>query len=224
MTNCIKYLAIISAGIIFLAAGKGDDKVQLFNGKDLNNWDKVLFDASGVPDEVFQVEDGVIKVLGAPFGYILTKESYSNYKLHVEWRWTAEPANSGVFLHVQELNMEEFPLCIEAQLANSKAGDFVLIGHGAGISRADTTLLISPGEENRYKSVRRLQESSENIAGEWNVYDITCDGNNIELIVNGVVQNNGTQAIPSSGKIALQSEGGPIEFRNIYLTPLKKIE
>jgi hypothetical protein len=35
-----------------------------------------------------------------------------------------------------------------------------------------------------------------------------------------VLQNKGTGINPTEGNIALQSEGGPIQFRNIYLQPL----
>ena len=69
------------------------------------------------------------------------------------------------------------------------------------------------------KGIKKPGDSSENPTGEWNVYEITCQGDNIELIVNGVLQNTGSNANPSSGQIALQSEGGPIEFRNIYIVP-----
>ena len=60
---------------------------KLFNGKDLSNWNFVV-DKNSVPaDQVFSVRDGVIHIKGNPFGYMYTKEKYSNYKLHVEWRW-----------------------------------------------------------------------------------------------------------------------------------------
>ena len=55
---------------------------MLFNGEDLDNWDKVLFDA-GDPEETFSVDEEVIMVSGKPNGYILTKDSYENYKLHL---------------------------------------------------------------------------------------------------------------------------------------------
>jgi hypothetical protein len=44
----------------------------------------------------------------------------------------------------------------------------------------------------------------------------------VRLTVNGLLQNEGTDANPSSGPICLQSEGSPIEFRNVYLEPLDK--
>jgi hypothetical protein len=54
--------------------------------------------------------------------------------------------------------------------------------------------------------------------------DIVCDGDSIQLTINGLLQNKGTGAKPSSGAICLQSEGSPIQFRNIYLKPLKPLE
>jgi hypothetical protein len=209
---------IISA--ILQSACTSDNKVLLFNGEDLSNWEKVVFEAADA-DEVFRVEGGIIKVSGVPNGYILTKDSYSDYKLHVEWRWAAEPSNSGVLTHVQEMNLEEWPFCIEAQLMHPNAGDIVLIGHGAGVTVGDSTYFINP-DERRYEVVKKFEESSEKPAGEWNTYDITCHGNNIELKVNGVLQNQATGSTLGSGPIALQSEGSPIEFRNVYLIPLEK--
>ena len=39
------------------------------------------------------------------------------------------------------------------------------------------------------------------------------------LVLNGVLQNEGTDATLRAGWICLQSEGSPIEFRNIYIVP-----
>jgi hypothetical protein len=67
-----------------------------------------------------------------------------------------------------------------------------------------------------------MESSSENPPGEWNRYDIVCEGDSIQLTVNGVLQNKGAGANPPSGAICLQSEGSPIQFRNIYLKPQAK--
>jgi len=73
--------------------------IQLFNGKDLNNWVFKLKDPSIDPSTVFTIKNGLIHISGNPFGYMRTKDIYSDYKLHVEWRWPTEATNSGVFLH-----------------------------------------------------------------------------------------------------------------------------
>src|SRR5207245_7849410 len=70
----------------------------------------------------------------------------------------------------------------------------------------------------QFKDVRKQFEKP---IGEWNQYEITCRGDTIKLVVNGVLQNEGRHAESDKGKILLQSEGAEIHFRNIELTPLK---
>jgi hypothetical protein len=219
MIKSAKHLAILAAGLLLMASCAKENKVLLFNGKDLDNWEMVLLDSTADPADVFQVKDGTMLVSGTPYGYIITRDPYSNYKLHVEWRWPEEPANSGVFIHAQGINPSGWPPCIEAQLANTKAGDLIFVGPGTGLHVGDSTYLTLPGMS-RSARVGKFEESSEKPAGEWNVYEITCDAGNVEVLVNGVLQNSGTGGTLTSGRIALQSEGGPIEFRNVYLEPL----
>ncbi len=76
-------------------------KTQLFNGKDLSNWSFFLKDPAVDPATVFTVQNGVIHIKGDPFGYMRTRDTYSEYKLHVEWRYPVEASNSGVFIHAQ---------------------------------------------------------------------------------------------------------------------------
>src|SRR5512143_465453 len=100
------------------------ENIQLFNGKDLSNWAFHLKDHSVDPKTVFSVQNGVIHIKGNPFGYMRTMDTYSDYRLHVEWRWPAEPTNSGVFVNAQ-LPDSIWLRCIECQLKAGNAGDFV---------------------------------------------------------------------------------------------------
>ncbi|OFX43856.1 MAG: hypothetical protein A2X05_07250 [Bacteroidetes bacterium GWE2_41_25] len=199
-------------------AKKGKDKkaeksetVHLFNGKDLSNWTFFLKDQSVDPSTVFTVKEGVIHITGDPFGYMRTKEKYSDYKLHVEWRWPTEATNSGVFVHGQEPDAIWLK-CIECQLMAGNAGDFVCMNGADMNERPDKSKAV----------VKKLAESSEKPVGEWNIMEITCKANTIEVSVNGVRQNKGTSVNITSGSICLQSEGKDIQFRNVYLTKLKK--
>jgi len=219
MIKSAKQLSIFATGLMLLASCSKEEKTFIFNGKDLDNWETVLFDSTANPAEVFRVLDGVMRIAGSPFGYIMTRDVYGDYKLHVEWRWPEEPTNSGVFIHAQGINPSGWPVSVEAQLAHTKAGDLIFTGEGTGMHVGDSTYLTLPGQ-GRSSRVGRMEESSENPAGEWNVYEITCKGGSMEVLVNGVLQNTGTEGTRSSGRIALQSEGGPIEFRNVYLVTL----
>lgn len=217
MKTLLKSAALLCLSLAVLSCNS-EKKIELFNGQDLDNWNIVVDSEDGEPKDLFYVEDGVMHTLGDPFGYIRTKESYSNYRLHVEWRWTGEPTNSGVLINVQGKEMI-FPHCIEAQLMNGKAGDIVLMGKGAGITVNDSTYMVT-SEERRYLAIPKFEESSEKAAGEWNSYDITSLDGTLELRVNGVLQNTGTGMTLTEGNIALQSEGSPLQFRNIFLQPL----
>ena len=217
MKNLFKTLLALSLVVLTISCGS-DTKIELFNGEDLSNWNTYISEPDLDPESIFWVEDGVINTTGVPHAYIRTKEIYSDYKLHVEWRWTAEPTNSGVLLHVQGEDLI-WPLCIEAQLMNEKAGDIVLIGEGSGITIGDEVHLVEAGES-RYDVRPKIEAVSEKPAGEWNSYDITSKGGELELIVNGVVQNIGSDMTLTSGNIALQSEGSAMQFRNIYLEKL----
>jgi hypothetical protein len=186
------------------------DKIMLFNGKNLKNWVLKLKDPTVDPITVFTVKDGNINIAGTPFGYMRTKDSYSDYKLHVEWRWPSEPTNSGVFVNVQEPDTI-WPVCIECQLKAGNAGDFVCMSGADMKERADKSKMIVP----------KFVESSEKPAGEWNKLKVICKSDIIEVYVNGVLQNRGTNVTVTRGHICLQSEGKEIEFRKVYLTKLK---
>jgi hypothetical protein len=205
-------LILSSSGNISARVQKRKDnplKVMLFNGKDLSNWDFKLKDPSVSPSGVFKVINGVIQIKGEPFGYMRTKESYSEYKLHVEWRWPAEATNSGVFVHAQ-LPDTIWLKCIECQLQAGNAGDFVCMNGADMNERTDKAK----------RSVKKAGASSEKPAGEWNIMEVLCKGNTIEVYVNGTLQNKATGINVSSGHICLQSEGKLVEFRNVWLEKL----
>jgi len=214
MKTLLKSAAFLFLTLLVLSCG-AEKKTQLFNGKNLDNWSIFTEDPDVDPGEVFWVEEGILNTSGEPFGYLRSKESYSNYKLHVEWRWTGEPTNSGVLLHVQGMD-RIFPHCIEAQLMFERAGDIVLMGAGAGVTVKDSAYLVT-SDEHFYLSIPKFEDSSEKAPGEWNSYDITSVDGNLEIVVNGVLQHSATGVTMNEGNIALQSEGSPLQFRNVYL-------
>lgn len=197
-----------------------DKKVHLFNGENLNNWTYYFGNEDVNPEDIFWVEDNVINVAGVPNGYIRTVEEFSNFKLHVEWRWLEEPKNSGVLLMTRGEDII-WPNSIECQLMNQNAGDIVLIGKGAGVTVRDTTYIVE-SDSLRYKVVDKFEESSEHAPGEWNSYDITCQNDELEVVVNGILQNKAKNLTMTKGAICLQSEGGPMQFRNIYIIPFEE--
>jgi hypothetical protein len=208
----IKVLVVVLSLLAVLSCGP--QKVSLFNGKDFSGWTMFLDTDTVKVEDVWSVENGVIHCKGVPNGYMRTETEYSDYKLHLEWRWVEEPTNSGVLLHAQKPD-QVWPNCIECQLKSGNAGDFVIIGPGSIEIDSDKYT-----NDKRFLVIPKKQESNEKAPGQWNSYDIECKDNSIKCYVNGVLQNKGTNASLTSGYICLQSEGSPIEFRNITLEML----
>jgi hypothetical protein len=182
--------------------------IQLFNGQNLSNWTFHLKDPAVDPSSVFTVQNGVIHIKGDPFGYMRTKDTYSEYKLHVEWRYPGEASNSGVFVHAQ-LPDTIWLKCFECQLKSGSAGDFVCM-NGAKMNELKPNTRV----------VNKIAASSEKPVGEWNTMEVTCKSNTIEVYVNGTLQNKATGISDTKGHICLQSEGKDIEFRNVFITKL----
>jgi len=62
--------------------------------------------------------------------------------------------------------------------------------------------------------------ANENPIGEWNVAELICRGDEVTAIFNGKVVNRGFGAKPSRGRIQLQTEGCPLEFRRVTISPV----
>jgi hypothetical protein len=211
MKNAVVLFAVcLAAGCVSTGnTSKGSAAMELFNGKDLSGWEFSLKDDAD-PAQTWTVEDGVIKCKGTPNGYMRTKESYSNYRLTVEWRFTKE-GNSGVLLHINGPD-QVWPKSVETQGMYGKQGDIYLIG-GAECA------------ENRETGKRKVpmkEPSNEKPVGEWNTYEIVCDGATVRPYVNGKLMNEATECSIAAGMIGLQSEGGVWECRRITLEPLNE--
>ena len=133
------------------------DWVQLFNGKDLNDWTiKFAKHDLGVNlNDTFRVEDGLLKVrydkwgkFNSEFGHIFYREPFSYYVIAAEYRFVGEQVaggpswairNNGLMLHAPNpktmLKDQDFPISIEVQL---------LGGLGDGKPRT-TANLCTPG-------------------------------------------------------------------------------
>ncbi len=194
---------------------KVGEVVQLFNGKDTKGWKAFVPDlAKDGKDQlsVWSVKDGVLQCAGRPIGYIQTEELYDNFILELDWRF--DPAkgegNSGVLLRTIGDDVV-WPKSMEAQLHSKNAGDFWNIGeYKATVDQKRT--------DGRHTV--KLHATNEKQLGEWNHYRIVVNQGTIELWVNGLLQNVATDVEVNKGRIALQSEGAYIEFRNIVLTKI----
>jgi len=182
---------------------------DLWPGGSLDGW---VWQGDGEMDAVWSMEDGVLSCKGSPVGYIRTEADFTNFELELEWRF--DPArgagNSGVLLRMIGPD-EVWPRSIEAQLMSGRAGDIWNIGEFPMVAKETRT---------SGRHTRRAQPSSEHELGEWNQYRIRLWRGSLTLEVNGVVQNTAEWCREVPGKLCLQSEGAPIQFRGLRVREL----
>ncbi len=216
----MKFAAVFPCLAFALAAIAGaqeaitpTNRLDLFNGSDFSGW-TFCMKSNADPALTWNVTNGAIHCSGQPYGYARTEKSFCDYQLTVIWRFVKvapHADNSGVFVHIQ-LPDKVFPKCVECQGQFQHQGDFIL---GGGTS-ADG----HPNSKN-FVFISQSGPPNENPAGEWNTNRVVCRGNAVELFVNGRTMNKITGCNLSSGFVGIQSEGGEIEVRKMFLEPLK---
>ena len=192
--------------LALLAAACCNKAESLFNGKDLDGWVCITAeaDSTAAPEATFSVVDGALHISGTPFGYIRTAEKYSDYTLLLEWRWTEKRADSGIFNRLQD-NDKVWPDGVQCQMRESDFGFFF------------SALPLEGIDGDGFWRKESLCEADPELPdGQWNTAEITCKGSHIAAKVNGVLVNE-ADCHATEGYIGFQSEGGPLEFRNIRI-------
>jgi hypothetical protein len=176
-----------------------DEPITLFNGKDLTGWSSLEPGA----DLGWTVENGVLKSTGHASN-LVTNGRYWNFVLHAEFN-VAQNSNSGIGLRGR----------YEVQILDDAGKPPNLHGDGALYSRIKPAVNASKP------------------AGEWQTVEIRLIGRDVSVTLNGkpIITRQpveGLTAIAFSpfeaepGAIELQGDHGPVEFRNLVLTPLFK--
>ena len=199
------FLAIAMAALLCSCSGKRE---YLLTGSSLDGWKVVLRPDSTVVEDTFTASDGVLHITGQPFGYIRTEKKYSDYKLHLEWRWAAwEAVDGGIFNRLQDGD-KVWPTGIQVQMTPEDMG--LMMG---GIP-------LKGVEGPFYRKARIVAESPEKPVGEWNEMEFLCKGESIKVWLNGIMVNE-VVAEATDGYIGFQSEGGAMDIRDIWITPIR---
>ena len=220
-------LVVASTAVLVACTSPENQDLNLFNGEDLTGWeaDVAAMDTDKNAQSPFLVRDGKLVSMGTPRGALVSKKSYSNYRLQVEYCFAAKPGNCGVLVHSSKLRVFNniWPQSLEVQLMNQNASDFWCIHEN--IKVPDMEKRRGPKSEwgitqGKKRRIMNLTNSSEKPIGEWNKMVIECVGNSIKVWVNDDIVNYGTDCTVTTGKIALQAEGSEVEFRKVTLTPI----
>ena len=184
---------------------KYGEAVLLFNGKDLKGW-KVSSDKL---KDTFSAIEGAMACKGKPAGYIRTEAKYDNFVLRLQMRHHVK-CNAGVLVRVHGED-KVWPNSIECQGQKDSMGDIWNIG------KFPMKVAV---ERTRGRHTTKLHPTNEKPIGQWNDYEIYLNKGDLVIKVNGLVQNVATDCKELPGWVALQSEGGALDYRNIVLIPI----
>jgi len=170
--------------------------IRLLHANDLGGWHP-----SGSTNQ-WTVTNGVLSSPRSGTN-LVTDRKFQDFKLHVEFRYPKE-SNSGVYLRGRD------EVQIQDDFGNEPWNDRFSAIYG----------FISP-------SVIAAKP-----AGEWQSYDITLVGRMVTVVANGqqVICNQEIPGITGGaldshegepGPLFLQGDHGPVEYRNIVITPAR---
>ncbi len=199
-----------------------DGWTLLFDGETMGEWRNYGSDGLG---DGWKVADGTMMLAATGAGDIVTRESYTNFDLVLDWR-IAEGGNSGIFVRVSEGEMPIYHRAPEIQiLDNERHSDREIDSHRSG---------------SLYDLVAS-HPSSQKPQGEWNTVRIRLQDDLLIIWQNGVptasvvigsttwdtlVANSkfadwqGFGTSPA-GRIGLQDHGDTVWFRNLKIRELE---
>ena len=184
-------------------------------------------------DDTWQWKKDMVHCTGDPVGVIRSVKPYTNLEMVCEWRHLRDAGNSGIFIWspIESLDRLEgpgLPEGIEVQVLDlgyktayekggRKANWFTC--HGDVFPVGGSTMKpFPPAAPNGRRSFPT--ENRSRGVGEWNHYYIRAINGEVRLWVNGKEVSGGAECNPRTGYLCLESEGSPVEFRNLRLREL----
>jgi len=188
---------------------------QLFNGKNLKNWEIFLgspipgyedLAKKATPESTYQIvkTDGnkMIHVSGEINASLATKAEFENYHLRLEFKWGEKvygKRNSGLLYHSFGpfgVAFGTWMATIEHQLMHDNLGDTYLMANTyceTSVKKGDDgkTFFYSPdGKGTSFSETEngrsiKKMKDAEKPLGEWNTVDLYCFGKTAIHVVNG---------------------------------------
>ena len=186
-------------------------------------------------DETLVWRDGVAYGSGQPIGVTRSQKTYRNFEFCIEWMHEKPGGNSGVFAWVPAWALEDLPpndlpdSGIEIQMLEhdftrryvertGRTPDWFTT-NGDVFAVGKSTMQPKPPVSNNGRRSFPAREVTKGF-GEWNQYYVRAINGEIRLWINGVEVSGGHSCTPSQGYLCLESEGSPIQFRNLRIREL----
>jgi Domain of Unknown Function (DUF1080) len=185
--------------------------------------------------DTWSTRDGMIHCKGTPIGVARLKKPVRNFEMVLEWRHLKSAGNSGVFVWVSPEALEKLsdrarlPSGIEVQVLDhgyltnyeretgKKADWFTTNGDVFSVGTSSIKPFAPSSPDGRRSFPRKNLSKG---VGEWNHYYIRGINGEVRLWVNGEEVSGGSACHPAEGYLCLESEGSPIDFKNLRLREL----
>jgi 3-keto-disaccharide hydrolase len=184
-------------------------------------------------EDTWKWKDGELHCTGQPIGVCRSQKQYTNFELVAEWQHLKSAGNSGIFVWTPPQSLEglkpnKLPAGIEVQILDhgymenmqtkKKKTDWFTT-HGDVFPVGKTKMKpFPPTSPNGSRSFPRKNLTKG--FGEWNHYYVRAINGEIRLWVNGEEVSGGNEIEPRTGYLCLESEGSPIDFRNLRIREL----
>jgi hypothetical protein len=179
----------------FAPAGAQDGWVTLFDGQNLDQWDQVGTSNWHIADGAVIADQMTDKNAA---GYLVSKKSYKNFIVRVEF-WPSHDANSGIYFRCLDPKKMTDRTCYEANIFDE---------------RPDPS--YGTGAITRYVEINPMPKAGE----KWNTYEITANGRDITVVLDGKETAKLRNGMFDEGPIALQHGAGTIKFRKVQVKEL----
>ncbi len=166
------------------------------------------FDAFAAGPDTWREEGGLLTTTGKPKGYIYSRRSYRNFTWRGEFRFPpqgdpdqADQSNTGFMLAIQEPH-KVWPRSLEVQ------GKWVEMAHiksNGGVA----PLMVNDDQASR--------EAARKPVGDWNAIEVTVREGTVSSVLNGQAICVSEPGEVLEGRIGLQAENFPVEFRNLRI-------
>lgn len=180
-------------------------------------------------------KEGHVQCTGKPVGVVRSQKKITNFELVAEWRHLSSGGNSGIFVWAMEEALKDLkpnslpPGGIECQVLdhgyaekyekeNGKKSDWFTTNGDVfpvGKSKMKPFPPVAPQGDRSFPR-KNLSKG----VNEWNHYYIRAINGEVRLWVNGEEVSGGTNCEPATGYLCLESEGAPVEFKNIRIREL----
>ena len=165
----------------------------LFDGETFDGWEGNL--------DVFRIESNAIVggSLEAPVehnDFLCTEQEYGDFELRLQVKLLGENANAGIQFRTKRI-----------------PDHYEVSGYQADMGQQYWGCLYDESRRNKILAGIEKEQAAQIVrAGQWNDYIIRCQGDRIQLWLNGVLTVDYTETDPDiarTGIIALQIHGGP---------------